>query len=98
MIGGPDYVSHLDRESTRFAVALGEALPDASVPTCPEWDADDLLWHLAEVQWFWGTIVRHALTEPPPAEARPERPRGRAELAAFYERASGAARRCVSRR
>jgi len=89
VIGGPDYVSHLERESTRFAVALGEALPDASVPTCPEWDADDLLWHLAEVQWFWGTIVRHALTEPPPAEARPERPRGRAELTAFYERASG---------
>ncbi|MHB8296794.1 MAG: maleylpyruvate isomerase N-terminal domain-containing protein [Acidimicrobiales bacterium] len=75
-------------ESARFAAAVAEATPAASVPTCPEWDADDLLWHLAEVQWFWGTIVREALQEPPPAEMRPERPASRAELVSFYNAVS----------
>ena len=79
-----DYVSHLARESARFAAAVAEAVPAAPVPTCPEWDVDDLLWHLAEVQWFWGTIVRQALQAPPPAEIRPERPASRSELASFY--------------
>ncbi len=79
-----DYVSHLARESARFAAAVTEAAPGASVPTCPKWDVDDLLWHLAEVQWFWGTIVRQALQAPPSAEARPERPASRSELASFY--------------
>ncbi len=83
-----DHISHLARESARFAAAVAEAAPVASVPTCPEWDADDLLWHLAEVQWFWGTIVRQALQEPPPAEMRPERPANRAELTSFYDAVS----------
>ena len=53
-----DYLDHLARESARFAEAVSAAPPDARVPTCPGWNADDLLWHLGEVQWFWGTIVR----------------------------------------
>jgi uncharacterized protein (TIGR03083 family) len=83
-----DYVSHLERESARFAVAVAEAPRAVAVPTCPEWDANDLLWHLAEVQWFWGTIVRQAMEEPPSAEVRPGRPASRAELAAFFDTAS----------
>lgn len=79
-----DYLSHLARESARFAAAVAEAAPAAPVPTCPEWDADALLWHLAEVQSFWGTIVRQALQTPPPAEIRPERPASRSALASFY--------------
>ena len=34
-----DHISHLARESARFAAAVAEAAPAASVPTCPEWDA-----------------------------------------------------------
>jgi uncharacterized protein (TIGR03083 family) len=84
-----DYLDHLARESTRFLEALSDTPPDARVPSCPDWDADDLLWHLAEVQWFWGTIVREKLTEPSEAEAlKPDRPPDRAGLTAFYERAS----------
>jgi len=79
-----DFVSHLADESRRFAAAVAEAAPAASVPTCPEWDADDLWWHLAEVQWFWSTIVRQALQGPPRAEDRPERPASRTELSSFY--------------
>lgn len=84
-----DYLNHLSRESARFAEALREASSDTSVPTCPDWNADDLLWHLAEVQWFWGTIVREGLTEPSRAEElKPGRPADRAALSAFYEQAS----------
>lgn len=59
---GLDYLSHLARDSARFVEVLGQTGPRARVPTCPDWDADDLLWHLAEVQLFWGTIVHQELT------------------------------------
>jgi uncharacterized protein (TIGR03083 family) len=86
-----DFVDHVSRESQRFALALAGAPPDAQVPTCPGWDADDLLWHLAEVQWFWGTIVRDRLTEPAEVEElKPDRPSGRAGLREFYDRNSAA--------
>ncbi|MGH3425553.1 MAG: maleylpyruvate isomerase family mycothiol-dependent enzyme [Nocardioidaceae bacterium] len=85
-----DYLDHLARESTRFGEALRATAPDAPVPPCPDWTADDLLWHLAEVQWFWGTIVRDGVTVASAVEAldRPERPVERAGLLAFYERVS----------
>ncbi|WP_276945226.1 maleylpyruvate isomerase N-terminal domain-containing protein [Ferrimicrobium acidiphilum] len=47
-----------------------------------------MLWHLAEVQWFWGTIVRQALQRPPLAEVRPARPASRSELLSFYSAVS----------
>ena len=43
---------------------------DTRVPTCPDWTADDLLWHLAEVQWFWGEIVRSRNTVGPGGPTR----------------------------
>ena len=63
------------------------------MPTCPEWDADDLLWHLAEVQWFWGTIASRGLTAFEDVEAldsggHPGRPGERDDLLAFFRRAS----------
>lgn len=84
-----DYLDHVTRESARFAEALHDAPSNLRVPSCPNWDADDLFWHLGEVQWFWGTIVRERLMEPTSAEAlKPERPSDRAGLTAFYGRAS----------
>lgn len=83
-----DYLAHLTRESTRFAEAIREAPPDARVPSCPDWTADDLLWHLGEVQWFWGTVVRENLNGERAEELKPPRPAGRAALLAFYDRAS----------
>jgi uncharacterized protein (TIGR03083 family) len=52
-----DYLGHLALESARFTEVLDQAAQDAQVPTCPDWTALDLYWHLAEVQWFWGTVV-----------------------------------------
>jgi uncharacterized protein (TIGR03083 family) len=83
-----DYLPHLAAESARFVAALREAPPDARVESCPDWDADDLLWHLGEVQWFWGTIVRQKLTGAQAEEIKPPRPGDRPGLLEFYQRAS----------
>jgi uncharacterized protein (TIGR03083 family) len=62
---------------------------DAPVPSCPDWTVDDLLWHLAEVQWFWGEVVRTRASGPDAAQAaKPARPADRAGLERFFARAS----------
>src|SRR6266568_1920016 len=85
----PDYLGHLARESALFGHAVDGTAPDARVPSCPDWNADDLLWHLAEVQWFWGTVVRERLDGAAAEERKPARPEGRAALMRFYLSASG---------
>jgi uncharacterized protein (TIGR03083 family) len=83
-----DYVAHLTRESARFAEVLRGVAPDTPVPSCPGWSADDLAWHLGEVQWFWAAIVREDLTGERAQELKPPRPSGHAALLTFLERAS----------
>jgi len=83
-----DHLSHLAKESARFAQVIREAAPDAPVPCCPDWNADDLLWHLAKVQYFWGTVVREGLAGDKADELTPDRPADRAGLLAFFEDAS----------
>lgn len=85
---GLDYLAHLGRESARFAEAIAPAPPAAPVPPCPQWTADDLLWHLAWVQWWWATIVRDNLAGPDARRLVPERPSSRPGLLEFYQRAS----------
>ncbi len=87
MGAGLDLLDHLELESARFAEAIGSAPPEARVPSCPDWNADDLLWHLAEVQWFWGTVVRERITDAP-GDVAPARPADRAGLAEFFDRGS----------
>ncbi|MDQ4084367.1 MAG: maleylpyruvate isomerase family mycothiol-dependent enzyme [Actinomycetota bacterium] len=70
-----DYLAHLARDSDRFADLLLEADPMQPVPSCPDWTTVDLLWHLTEVQWFWGTVVRERVADPSALPAAPpERP------------------------
>lgn len=57
------YRDHLRTESARFREVLAAGDPAARVPACPDWDAGDLLWHLAGVQAFWAEVVR---TRPAP--------------------------------
>jgi uncharacterized protein (TIGR03083 family) len=86
-----DYLAALRDESARFARAARSADPAAPVPTCPDWTADDLVWHLGEVQFFWATIVRDRLADPAAAQAaKPDRPAERGELLAFFDAASAA--------
>jgi uncharacterized protein (TIGR03083 family) len=91
-----DYIEHLVRESARFADAVTQAAPQTAVPSCPEWTADDLLWHLGQVQYFWGTVVLDD-TDGGSAEQRtPERPDGRAALQDFYRQASERLAGCLT--
>ena len=54
------------------------------MPTCPDWDAADLLWHLAGVQLFWAKVIRHRPASPDDPEIGQEdaaqRPETYAEL------------------
>lgn len=84
-----NYLTVIREESDRFRRAMLATSASTQVPTCPDWNADDLLWHLAEVQWFWGQIVLRGLTSADEVEGlSPERPDGRAELVTFFDRAS----------
>src|SRR3954452_23932586 len=59
-----DYASVIATESARAADALAAAPPGGRVPSCPDWDAWDLAYHLGEVQDFWGNVVAQAPTGP----------------------------------
>jgi len=54
----PAYLEHIRTESAGFREVLADCDPAARVPACPDWDAADLLWHLASVQAFWAEVVR----------------------------------------
>ncbi|MEY2455180.1 MAG: hypothetical protein QOK06_274 [Acidimicrobiaceae bacterium] len=97
-----DAAAQLDavrRESTVF-YDTAEAARDraAPVPSCPEWSVDDLIWHLAEVHWFWATIAEQRIAEASGLETlpHPERPPsdeliafGRAQLDHLLEAITG---------
>lgn len=85
-----DYLSHLAADSARFVEALAQTPPEPRVPTCPGWDADDLLWHLGQVQWFWAAVIGRGLTVHAEVENLDNggRPAGRDGLLAFFGQAS----------
>jgi len=82
------YLAHLDRESRRFAEVLGGVDPAIPVPSCPDWTAADLVWHLTEVQWFWGSIAGDRITDAGAVDAadqdKPDRPGGYQDLLALF--------------
>lgn len=90
-----DYVAHLRASSARFVTVLAEAPSDVQVPTCPDWRTDDLLWHLAEVQWFWGRVVERAVDDPDQLTP-PRRPADRAGLVEFFEEATALLQRTLA--
>jgi uncharacterized protein (TIGR03083 family) len=84
-----DYLASLTADSARFLHLLADADPALPVPSCPQWHVDDLLWHLSEVQWFWGSVVIDRLSQPEPAEeSTPPRPDDRADLVRLFTEAS----------
>lgn len=82
----------ISTESERFAEVLAGTPGGAPVPTCPDWTASDLLWHLTEVQLFWaGILGRGALTDADVEaveQAKPERPVELDESLALRRRAT----------
>lgn len=81
-------------EADRFAEVLGAADPAARCPTCSDWDATDLLWHLTDVHCFWAEILRTgAVTDEDVAvieAAKPARPETVGELLARRDEATTA--------
>ena len=83
------YLEHIRVESARFREVLADCDPAARVPTCPDWSAEDLLWHLTTVQWFWSTAVIDRPAEVDEAR-EPERPAAYAEVLGAFDQWSDA--------
>ena len=70
-----DYLAAIRRDSDRFYETADSADPTLLVPGCPEWTIADLVWHLGECHWFWGTDIETWASGPEEIEqAKPERP------------------------
>src|ERR1700742_696250 len=73
-----DSTAIIRAEAQRFADVLAATPGDARCPTCPDWSASDLLWHLTEVHLFWaGVLERNVRTEADVAaveQSKPDRP------------------------
>lgn len=76
-----DHLAVIAGESDRFVTAIRQADPSAPVPTCPDWTADDLLWHVTEVHGFWSRILATGALTDADSEAceadKPPRPADR---------------------
>ncbi len=63
-----DYLPSLRRSDARFAEAAAAGVLArgwaARVPGCPDWSLADLVWHLAQVQRFWGWVARTRAQDP----------------------------------
>lgn len=83
-----DFLSVIDAESARFLDAVRRADPAAQVPTCAEWTAADLFWHLTEVHAFWAGILRTGAVTDEETEAveaaAPARPEDADELTRLF--------------
>jgi uncharacterized protein (TIGR03083 family) len=79
-------------ESRRFAEVLSGADPNRRCPTCPDWTASDLLWHLTEVHFFCATILARRMQHESELQAverdKPSRPEAVADMLALREQAT----------
>lgn len=84
------YLDHIRAESARFRAVLADCDPAARVPSCPDWDAADLLWHLTKVQRFWAGVVADRPAEPTEGEEayEPGRPTTHSGLLEAFDVAS----------
>ncbi|CAB4879904.1 unannotated protein [freshwater metagenome] len=51
------YLDALRRDGAAFASSARAAGLTTPVASCPGWTVADLVWHLAEVHYFWGSVV-----------------------------------------
>lgn len=79
-----DFLAAIRADSDRFYAVADIADPTLPVPSCPDWTVADLVWHLAEVHWFWGTDVEVRASGPEEIGAMaPARPAEHAEVVAW---------------
>ena len=84
-----DRLAIIAAESQRFAEVLGDIDPARRCPSCPDWTAADLLWHLTEVHYFWAGILQRRICDeadlPAVEGAKPSRPASMPDLLALRE-------------
>lgn len=89
-----DRLAVIHAESQRFADALAGTPPERRCPTCPDWSAADLLWHLTNVHFFWATILHRGVLDAGELQgvedAKPPRPEGLTDLLVLREQATAA--------
>lgn len=86
LLDDDEYLDVIERETRRLRECLVEAEADARVPSCPDWTADDLIWHLGgEGQNFWAWVIGHRPDSPDDYED-PERPADRKGIIAVLDR------------
>jgi uncharacterized protein (TIGR03083 family) len=79
-----DHLEAIRRDSDRFYAAAESADANARVPSCPDWNIADLVWHLGRVHWFWASVIEQRVTNPESVDkARPERPSDHRALIEF---------------
>ncbi|MFC8528096.1 maleylpyruvate isomerase family mycothiol-dependent enzyme [Nocardia sp. NPDC057227] len=96
-----DRAAVIDTESRRLAEVLSATDPERRCPTCPEWTAADLLWHLTEVHLLWSAVlgldIRTDADVQRAENAKPARPERLPELLAPREQATAALLRELAR-
>jgi len=82
-LAGVDYLSALGEENRRFIVVAQDAGYSTRVPTCPEWNIGDLVFHLGRVQrWFLGMLSTNGAD--PKSLPKTVRPSDDGDLAAWF--------------
>ena len=59
-----DLLAAIKRDSDLFYATADGADATLGVPSCPDWTIADLVWHLAEVHWFWATVIEMKAENP----------------------------------
>lgn len=79
-----EFLAAIRQDSDRFYAVADGADPALPVPGCPGWTVADLVWHLGECHWFWGSDVEMRATDPADIEAdKPQRPAAYADIIAW---------------
>jgi uncharacterized protein (TIGR03083 family) len=60
----PTHIDALRVDGARLAAAVGQAGPDAPVPTCPDWAVRDLVHHQGAVHRWAADYVSQGVTDP----------------------------------
>ncbi len=57
------YIDSIGVDSAGLRDAAAAADRSTAIAACPDWTVPDLVWHIGEVQHFWGTIVRDRMQD-----------------------------------
>lgn len=72
----PDrYLAAVAADAARFVDVLATVPDGTRVPTCPDWNVEDLLHHLGQVHHFWALVITTGVRDDAEAEALTPLPR-----------------------